>query len=90
MINLSDKNSAADLMFIEITNMEPGPGRSNMIRNFVNVFWSQLSDSHKKAYRECYVNPIIKNDSVSESEWNLGEESYNRGMARQDRMMMDF
>ena len=87
MIDLTEKN-AADLMFIQITSMEPTPQRSNMIREFCKIYWMQLSENHRKAYRQCYVNPECF-DSQSEAEWLAGESAYNYGMAKQELEMID-
>lgn len=88
MIDLT-KSNAADLMFLEITSQEPGPERSNLIRAFVKVFWSQLSDQCRKAYTQCYVNPETFDD-VSDDVRIKGEMAYNRGMAKQDFEMLTY
>ena len=93
MIDLT-KNTAADLMFIQITSMEPTPERSNMIREFCKIYWDQLSKEHRKSYRRCYVNPeIIETDDERRAREHMelaGEAAYNYGMAKQDREMMDY
>jgi len=88
MIDLTE-NNAADLMFIQITSLEPTPERSNMIRAFCKTFWIQLSEDHKNAYRKCYANPEHL-DGPTEAEWMAGEAAYNYGMEKQDREMMSY
>jgi len=88
MIDLTSSN-AADTMFVQITSMEPTSARSNMIRAFCKTFWSQLSEEHKKAYRQCYANPE-RFEEPTEAERLAGEAAYDFGMAKQDREMMDY
>lgn len=88
MIDLTASN-ATDLMFVEITSQEPTLERSNLIRAFAKMYWSQLSDEYRTAYTRCYVNPE-RFDDISEAEQMAGEAAYNYGMAKQDREMMTY
>lgn len=77
-----------DEQFIDLTSEEPGPDRTRRIKLFAEFYWNQLSEKHRIAYRKSNINPFP--DVITEYDWLQGEVAYDMGMARQDRLMMDF
>ena len=88
MIELNT-NTAADELFIAITSEEPTASRTALIDKFVRLYWGELSEEHKNAYRQ--VRAFNRSENTpNEAEYLAGEAAYNYGMARQDALLMDF
>ena len=83
--------NAADLLFVQITSLEPTPGRRRMIQQFCQTFWGQLSENHRNAYRECYSNPETIESPLERQQrvrWSqLGDAAHDALLAAQDDML---
>ncbi len=82
------RTKTIDEQFIDLTTEEPGPDRTRRIKLFAEFYWNQLSEKHRIAYRKSNIDPFP--NIISEHDWLNSESAYNVGMAKQDRLMIDF